>query len=118
MRRVCDCPVDDLSQPACTQDHGKAQKDGQTGPGDTIQRGFCTAGAAEHGAATGRNSPHAITLWAVEQHQKNQQHATANPGPRQDSGKHQLRGVGESDRLRESGAQRRQSLDRFDQCGS
>ena len=89
MRRVCDCPVDDLSQPACTQDHGKAQKDGQTGPGDTIQRGLCAAGAAEHGAAAGCQPTHAVTLRTVQQHQHDQQDSAADPGPGQNGGEHQ-----------------------------
>ena len=77
------------SKPARTQNHRQAQKDGETGPGDAIECCFSTAGAAEHGAAAGCQSTHAITFGAVEEHQNNQQKTAANPGPGENGGEHQ-----------------------------
>ena len=76
------------SQPARTQNHSQAQKDGQTDPGDAIQGGFCTAGAAEHGAPARSQASHAAAFGAVKQHQYDQQYAGADPGPGQDRSEH------------------------------
>ena len=64
------------AQPAATEDHSQTQKDGQQGPGDPVQGGFCTAGASEHGAAAGGQTSHAIALGAVQQHRNDQDDAT------------------------------------------
>ena len=71
-----------LAKPARTQDHCKAEKNCQDSPGDAIQCGFCTAGAAEHGATT-RGKPSHAGFGAVKQNQNDQQNTTADPGPGQ-----------------------------------
>jgi len=77
-----------LTQPSRAQDHRQAQKNGQTDPGDAIQCGFCTAGAAEHGAPACGQASHAAAFGAVKQHQYDQQYAGADPGPGQDRSEH------------------------------
>ena len=72
-----------LVQPASTQDHSQGQKQRQACPCQTVQRCFCAAGAAEHGAAACRQATHAITLGAMQQHQDDQQKAGADPAPGQ-----------------------------------
>ena len=70
-------------QPACTQDHGQGQEHSEAAPGQPVQRCFCTAGAAEHGAAACRQATHAITFGAMQQNQDDQQKAGADPAPGQ-----------------------------------
>ena len=61
----------------------QGQKQRQACPCQTVQRCFCAAGAAEHGAAACRQATHAITFGAMQQHQDDQQKAGADPAPGQ-----------------------------------
>ena len=72
-----------LVQPASTQDHSQGQKQRQACPCQAVQRCFCAAGTAEHGAAACRQATHAITFGAMEQNQDDQQKAGADPAPGQ-----------------------------------
>ena len=77
-----------LTKPASTQNDCQTQKNCEACPGDAIQRGFCTAGAAEHGAPACGKASHATAFGAVKQHQHDQQYAGADPGPGQDRSEH------------------------------
>ena len=78
-----------LLQPAGTENHSKAQKNSQTCPCDAVESGFGTAGAAEHGASTCRQSSHPVTFRAVKQDENDQQDPNSDPAPRKNRIQHQ-----------------------------
>ena len=78
------------AQPAAAEDDCQAKKDGQQGPGDTVEGGFRAARTSEHGAATRGQTTHAITFGAVKQHRNNQDDAAGRPDVAQSGLKHGL----------------------------
>ena len=101
------------AKPASTEDHRQAEEDRQAGPGEAVQRGFRTAGAGEHRAATGCQPSHAIAFRAVQEYLQDEQHAAADPDPGENRRKHQA----ESDGLGQKGAQSRR-VNRFNQAAA